>query len=594
MSTYLSKELFSLIKPLFPNIKMGNDEGVVTTDSEEAVFFDFDFEVNNQKVATVSISLVDSKVLKLFFTKDILNHNSLAVKKKWFDFIKKLRNFSKRRLIGFEPHDIAKQNLSRRDYKEMSAKAQKEKKMNESSLYGSTKSSYQKLENARMIIRHSKKVQEEAPLSRTRNIDSIYVENEAGERFKYPYNHLSGARAMMRHLSNGGNPYDNFGQYIVGLSENVYNLRKFNHLVNRNAFLENTNIGPIAEAAKKKTETVKKTLEKIQKQSGYDSIKESFVEYKKNDLDEKTIESLKEKFTLQQFNEELIDLFPFISDLISEHDVTNFDELVSELSEKDNQTIEGTPVEKYDIVKEFESAINQIIDEENSILSTNDDTQSDAISRLSELMSKHFPVGTNGLNAIESLQGIIDSTELNQQFKEVSIKDSDTCIRHLILDWLNTNAPDVVDQIDLGDFKPQTQDEAIEENKKLYQVVVVTKDGETMRSKHMTKKEADTFLWKAAKKNKYKTAKIVPVKQKEESLDQGIEENKTEGEVEEYVKSLYDYTTNNFPRGETGVLIAVEKKFGDSSIETAKQVIQTLKAGVDEDIAKIRKYAGIQ
>jgi hypothetical protein len=194
--------------------------------------------------------------------------------------------------------------------------------MTESALYGSTKSSYQRLENARLIIRHSQKVNEESANSRTRNIDSIYVENAQGERFRYPFNHLSGARAMMRHLANGGNPYDNFGQYIVGLSENVYNLRKFNNLMHRNAFLENAELTDIASAAKQKTISLKKVIERLQKQSGYEAIKENFTEYKRAELDDATLEALKNRFTIQQFNEELVDLFPYISDLLGEDNIT--------------------------------------------------------------------------------------------------------------------------------------------------------------------------------------------------------------------------------------------------------------------------------
>lgn len=540
-TNFINKELFSMIKAKFSNIKLGNDEGMVTNDPEEAVFFDFDFKVDTQKIATISISLVDERTLKLYFTKDILNSNDYVIRKKWFEFIKQLRVFAKRRLLNFDPYDIAKKNLDRRDYNQMSAEARKnkEKNMHESSLYGSSKSSYQRLENARMIIRHSKKVQEEAPLSRTRNIDLIYVENQAGERFKYPYNHLSGARAMMRHLANGGNPYDNFGQYIVGLSEQVYNLRKFNNLVNKNSFLENSEINSIAVAAKQKTESVKKTLEKLQKQNGYETIKENFVEFKKADIDEKTLETLKSKFTLQQFNEELIDLFPYISDLISEQE-SSFDRLVAELT--DNNELENKePTKTYDVVKEYESALNQIIGEENSILSTNDDVKKDAISSLSELMSKHFPVGTNGLNAIESLKGIIDNEELNQKFKELSEKDADSCARETVLNWLESNAPDVVDQIDLGDFK------ATEDNTSAYELDTNSEDKENNSS-----------------------------------------------EIEEFVKSMYDYTTNNFPRGETGVLIAVDKKFGSSAVNDAKQVIDSLKAGVDEAVVQLRKLAGLK
>ena len=56
---------------------------------------------------------------------------------------------------------------------------------------------------------------------RTQKIGKIYIESAGGERFKYPFKHLSGARAMASHVAEGGKPYDEFGKHIVGLSEEM-------------------------------------------------------------------------------------------------------------------------------------------------------------------------------------------------------------------------------------------------------------------------------------------------------------------------------------------------------------------------------------
>ena len=49
--------------------------------------------------------------------------------------------------------------------------------------YGTSKSSYQKLESAKLIIKHTKPVNEESRGSRSRNINAIYIENADGERY---------------------------------------------------------------------------------------------------------------------------------------------------------------------------------------------------------------------------------------------------------------------------------------------------------------------------------------------------------------------------------------------------------------------------
>ena len=36
-----------------------------------------------------------------------------------------------------------------------------------------------------------------------------------------PMKHINGARAMARHVAEGGNPYDDFGKHIIVLSEEL-------------------------------------------------------------------------------------------------------------------------------------------------------------------------------------------------------------------------------------------------------------------------------------------------------------------------------------------------------------------------------------
>ena len=62
-----------------------------------------------------------------------------------------------------------------------------------SAVTGSGKTSYQQTDGAKLIIRHSKPVNEEVHGSRSRNIRALFIENSQGERFKYPHIHLSAA-----------------------------------------------------------------------------------------------------------------------------------------------------------------------------------------------------------------------------------------------------------------------------------------------------------------------------------------------------------------------------------------------------------------
>ena len=52
--------------------------------------------------------------------------------------------------------------------------------------------------------------------------------------------------------------------------------------------------------------------------------------------------------------------------------------------------------------------------------------------------------------------------------------------------------------------------------------------------------------------------------------------------VTDYVLSMYDRHTGQFPKGETAVLTAVEKDFGESFINPAKQFIEAINAKFEE------------
>lgn len=107
---------------------------------------------------------------------------------------------------------------------------------------GSQKSSYQNWNSARLIVRHTKPVNEEIVGARSRNIQKIFIETAEGERFKFPVNHLAGARAMARHMGVGGTFHDKTGSHIINMSEEFKHLQKINHHI----FANRTTLEPVA------------------------------------------------------------------------------------------------------------------------------------------------------------------------------------------------------------------------------------------------------------------------------------------------------------------------------------------------------------
>jgi hypothetical protein len=81
----------------------------------------------------------------------------------------------------------------------------------------SLKISYHPLGSTKIRVAHSKSVTEEKPGARSRNIKALFIEKD-GERFRFPYNHLLGARVMGLHVESGGKPWDDVGAKILEIS----------------------------------------------------------------------------------------------------------------------------------------------------------------------------------------------------------------------------------------------------------------------------------------------------------------------------------------------------------------------------------------
>ena len=84
----------------------------------------------------------------------------------------------------------------------------------------------------------------------------------------------------------------------------------------------------------------------------------------------------------------------------------------------------GGMIETVDNFHEFESAMDDIVREDNGLFSDDAEEQQQALEQLNKLMAKHFPAGVNGTNGIESLAGIIDDQELNSQIQKAAKENS--------------------------------------------------------------------------------------------------------------------------------------------------------------------------
>lgn len=311
----IAEELFNKIRGRFPSVTIGDVNGKVTNKPNDARFFDFDYKEGDTNLGKVSINVTEESI-EVMYSDNFVGEQDELTQQKWYDFLKELRQFSKKRLMKFDTRNINKSNLDRRDY-EFLATNRGDNTMSESKLYGTNKISYQKIGEARIMIKHTENVNPELGVKRTRNIGKIYIESADGERFLYPYKHLTGARAMARHVAEGGKPHDDFGTHIVGLSEEMNKLRKFKSYMGRSAVMAESLAGYM-DVVKERIITVRKTIESLQKPNYYKKAFESYEKPMLEDVPTDVAENWIDQLTIKQFNEELKDVFPYIYNLVSE------------------------------------------------------------------------------------------------------------------------------------------------------------------------------------------------------------------------------------------------------------------------------------
>lgn len=327
--TTISSDLFNKIRSRFSDIKIGDKEGAITNDPAEARFFDVNFSNNGKSLGRVNIK-VDEESVTVIYNHAMTENQAESVKKEWFNFLKEIRQFARSNLLTFDTRDITKTNLEKRDY-EYLAKDIGENKMSESKLFGTSKTSYQDMGEAKIIVKHSQPVNYNLPAGRTQHIEAIYIESATGERYRYPTRHLNGARALARHVANGGTAYDSIGQYISSLSEELGKLRQFKNYTNRNGIMAEA-LGDITERVVNRIDSIKLEISDLQKQNYYEKFKESFQPLENLDVPEDVMNTWVDALTIKTFNEELKNVFPYIYKLVNEKqpDEIRYEDLVKE------------------------------------------------------------------------------------------------------------------------------------------------------------------------------------------------------------------------------------------------------------------------
>ena len=520
----IAEDLFAKVRGRFPSVTIGDEDGNVTTEPKDARYFEFSFDKKNDD--KISISLDEEDGVVVMYASDVTENE--ITKTKWYNFLKELRMFSKKRLLNFDVRNITKSNLEKRDYQYLAARNSGDSSMNESKLYGTSKLSYQDVDSARLVIKHTESVNTEIPTGRTRNIGAIYIESPEGERFKYPFKHLAGARAMARHVAEGGTTYDEFGGHIVDLSEELSKLRKFKNYMGRSKVMAES-LAEYTGVINDRISTVKKRIESLQKPNFYKEAYETFEKPVFEEVPEDVKENWIDQLTIRQFNEELKDVFPYIYKLIGE--TTRAQELSPDdfMSEDDDPCWDD--YKQVGMKKKGGKEVPNCVPKEEIELE----------SIFDEMMGQWADKPT--AEACDDDDEDVEEAGLDKMKKKFN----------KAMSWGNTSPEEL---------KKRVRNMSDEELKSLAQKAGAPEGGPG------SERGLQMKLINQELKRRYgvKPGKSV------ESEEPGEQQSP----LSEFILSFYDRSTGSFPKGETAVLTMVEKDYGEHMIDPAKQFIENI------------------
>jgi hypothetical protein len=324
----VAEKIFRVLKGHGYQVQMFDDtDGTEISNPEEARFF-----YVNQPNIMVNLSPENEEVKMHKGPENIENIEKT---------VQSVKNLAKDNLLDFDLREFGREIKPKNYAFRLNSNTMSDENIKTegySQIAGTVKTSNQKLEGAKLLIKHRKAVNEEIPGSRSRNIKALYIENADGERFKYPFIHLNGARAMTRHVQAGGNPFDEVGQSITNISERLSKIREVLNIIRRSPAIQEQ-AASVVTSISYNQDRLRETIKKLMTGTGYESYVENFKKTEEKEFDQDTLDSMKEKFTVTNIENRITDLLPMIQE-IHDEEINDTDSLRKRVEAKLQEPVE--------------------------------------------------------------------------------------------------------------------------------------------------------------------------------------------------------------------------------------------------------------
>ena len=353
------------------------------SNAEDAKTFTFDYIAGSGKnYGTMVIVLDSDNEMKIMYGDNLGRTMEGDDKSEFFDF---LQHLNQKATSNRWTHSIADINQLKHTMQGMAA-------IQEGlfeGYYGTRKVSYAgEPTQARLQIVHSQPLGEGD--ARYRHIDRMFIETAEGEKFKLGFKSLSGARAMLEHVRQGGKPYDIRGCHITETVNEIAVLSRFNR-ASANRILEGVTQELVTEA-QAYYQTLRENLKHMATGRGYAKYFESWHPATINEQ-EGVVDNIKTLFIEQSIDSRIEAALP----------------LLAKIQQR------GHEMKEADI---FENWINNLAEGTWTLPET-----PEQLDKLKTLMTKELIVGPDATNATEQLYDLVGDDELFDRLHALAEQD---------------------------------------------------------------------------------------------------------------------------------------------------------------------------
>jgi len=387
------KQLADLLVSRGYEPEMLDSSGKAAVSAEDAEIFSFDFVTSNDtNHGTVVVMLGADNDLEVFSGDNVGRGMDSADKTEWYEFQHQLKNFATKNFMTF-----GSQNINKLKYSMQGQAALKEGLFE--SWNGTKNVSYNGgPDSVRLMIKHKRPMGVNE--ARFRQVESLFVETTEGERYKLPFRNLSGGRAMVEHVRQGGKPYDMRGAHIVNMVEEINVLSRFRRASKGQVFEGET--ANLVNETNAYYETMSRTLKGLASGRGYSKYFESWnpADITGQDV---IIEDIKTLFVQETIDSRIEQALPILARIQQQGNVmkeANIFEAWADRLMEGTWTIPNTPEQQQELIA---------------------------------LLSKELPVGADAVNATEQLYSLFGDDVLFDQLAALADANADADAREIVI-----------------------------------------------------------------------------------------------------------------------------------------------------------------